>query len=218
MSKQLFLPKTDEEGVPYLSYSQISTWKKSKRDYIRKNFFKESDDNEGLQRYGDFGHKVGEAFENNNYSAFEPHEQEFLCTIPKYDQFERKIKLQLDGFYMLGYIDTNSHCLTKMADYKTGDIEKKAGDYSSSDYIQLEIYSAAIEQETGILPTDVKVFLIGRSGNGFQKEELKLTGEYVTIERTITKESIEKVKQDVQQIAEEISSYYKMYLKLNGLM
>jgi hypothetical protein len=135
-----------------------------------------------------------------------------------YQEFERKIKLQMEGFYVVGYIDTNTTCLTKLADYKTGDIEKKRADYESKSYNQLEIYAAAIEQETGILPDDVKVFLIGRAGNAFQNEELTLTKEYITITRDVTPEKVAAVKVLVQKTAEEISAYYTMYLKLNGLI
>lgn len=214
--KVLNLPKKDKDGLQYLSYSQISTWKKSKRDYIRRNFFKEKEDNAGLQRYGDFGHKVGEALENNNYSAFTKPEQDFLKTIPRYDEFERKINLQMEGFYIMGFIDTNSSCLTRMADYKTGDIEKKRGDYESDDYIQLDIYAAAVEQELGFIPEDIKVLLVGRSGNGFAGEDLLLTGEYITITKKIDAESIARVKKQVQEIAEEISDYYTAFLELTA--
>ena len=215
MSKQLVLPKTDKDGISYLSYSQISTWIKSKRDYIRQYFFKEGFEGNA---YTDFGSKVGEAFENADFSQFEFDEQLFLESVPVYQEFERKIKLQMEGFYVVGYIDTNTTCLTKLADYKTGDIEKKRADYESESYNQLEIYAAAIEQETGILPDDVKVFLIGRAGNAFQNEELTLTKEYITITRDVTPEKVAAVKALVQKTAEEISAYYTMYLKLNGLI
>lgn len=214
MNKVLRLPKKDKDGVPYLSYSQISTWKKSKRDYIRQYFFGEAFEGNS---YTDFGSKVGEAFENDDYSAFSFEEQLFLQGIPKYDQFEKQIKLQMDGFYVVGYIDTNTTLCERIADYKTGDIAKKRADYESEDYIQLEIYAAAVEQEFGKLPESIEVFLIGRSGNAFQNEELKLTQEYITITRKVEKDKIEAVKQLVQETAEEISEYYKVYLTLNGL-
>lgn len=217
MSNHLLLPKKDEEGMYYLSYSQKTKWKKSKRDYIRKYFFGEDEDNSGLQKYGDFGHRVGGAFENDDYSSFEPDEIAFLKTIPKYDQFEREIRLNMDGFYLKGFIDTNTDDLDKLADYKTGEIAKRQAEYESDEYEQLDIYSAAIEQETGKLPTDVKVFLIGRSGNAFQREELTLTKEFVTITKEVTMERIEAVKKSVQSVAEEISDYYRVYLKLNEL-
>ena len=106
---------------------------------------------------------------------------------------------------------------TKIADYKTGDIEKKKADYESDEYTQLDIYAAAIKQETGILPKDVKVFLIGRSGNPHKKEELKLTGEFITITKKVTLKRIREVMKEVQEIAEEISSYYEVFLKLKSI-
>jgi hypothetical protein len=229
--KPLLLPQTDDEGHPYLSYSQISKWKKSKREYIRKYFMGEPDDNEALQRYGDFGHKVGEALEHNNYEAFEEDEIEFLKTVPRYDRFECTVGLVMDGFYVKGYIDTlklpDDHVkgsvvkhVPAIADYKTGDIEKKGSsmiDYSSKEYNQLEIYAAHVEQTFGNIP-EAYVFLIGRSGNAFAGEELKLTKELLIIDRELTKEKVDAVKADVQQIAEEISEYYQAYLKLNKIL
>lgn len=222
MDNNLILPKQDKEGKYYLSYSQMSAWKKSKREYIRKYFLGESDDNEGLKKYGEFGHKVGQAFENNDYSAFEPKEQEFLKTLPRYDEFETEIRLQIDGCYILGYIDTNTApedgYVKKLGDYKTGEVDKRTADYESEDYIQTEIYSAALQQKYGKLPDDVSVILIGRSGNAFKGEELKLDFTKNIIPKVITQERIDQVIAEVQDIAEEISRYYKAYLKLNGLI
>lgn len=227
MSKGIILPKTDDDGNYYLSYSQIKTWLKSKREYIRQYFFGEDDDNKGLQKYGDFGHKVGESFENNDFSSWDDDEAEFLKTIPQYDEFEREIKMQMDGFFIKGYIDTNTApeadednnlWVRKIADYKTGDILKKEADYASEDYLQIGIYAAAMEQEFGKLPEDCKVYLIGREGNAFAGQKLSLTKEFVTINRDVTPERVQHVKEVCQAIAEEISDYYKMYLKLNQVV
>jgi hypothetical protein len=242
MSRKLNLPQTDifsiysDSGqpdlveMPYLSYSQISKWLKSKREYIRKYFLGEPDDNEGLQRYGDFGHKVGGALEHNDYSGFEPDEIEFLKTVPRYDRFEVETLLKMDGFFVKGYIDTmklpddhkgSGHIIEyvpAIADYKTGDISKKEEDYASDDYIQLEIYAASIEQVFGSLPEKADVLLIGRSGNAFKGEELKLTKEFITIKKDITPERIEEVKKLVQKVAEEISDYYTTFQRINGLI
>lgn len=227
---RLVLPKTDE-GVPYLSYSQIKNWKDSKRNYIREYFFGEINDNKGLQKYGDFGKKVGEALEHNDFSEFELDEQQFLKTVPSYDQFEREIKLQMDGFFIKGYIDSNTldyqgknkdkkELVKIIADYKTGDIAKKGSskiDYSSEEYIQLNIYAAALRQELGVKPDEAFVYLLGRSGNAFNNEELKLTKKFITISRDISDEILNKTLKQVQAIGEEISEYYKVYLKLNKL-
>jgi len=226
MNNNLILPRVDDEGFPYLSYSQISTWKKSKREYIRQYFFGEAFEGNA---YTEFGSKVGEALENNDYSGFTVKEKKFLKTIPRYDEFEREIKLQLDGFYIKGFIDTNTldlqqscgvevEMVDKIADYKTGDVDKKTAEYESDEYTQLDIYAGAIKQETGVLPSDVKVFLIHRTGNAFKNERLKLGDRFVTITKNVTQERVDTVLKEVQEIALEISQYYKLYLSLNGLI
>lgn len=226
MENKIILPKTNEQGVYYLSYSQISTWKKSKREYIRQYFFGEKFEGNA---YTEFGSKVGEAIENNDFSGFTPKERKFLKTIPRYDEFEREIALQMDGYYVKGFIDTNSllhtdenkqskELVNKIADYKTGDITKKVVEYESDSYTQLDIYAAAIKQETGVIPNDVKVYLIDRTGNAYKNEKLKLGTEFVTIIKNVTQERIDTVLKEVQEIAEEISQYYKLYLTLNGLI
>jgi len=223
--KQLVLPRKDKDGNYYISYSQISKWKRSKRDYIRNYFFGESDDNAALQLYGDFGHKVGEAYENNDFSAWDEAEAMFLQGLPHLDEFEREIKLQMKGFYVLGYIDTNSapspmgstNCYVKeLADYKTGDIDKRTPEYESDDYLQVDIYAAALHQVYGRYPDKGSVVLIGRSGNAFAGEELNLTMEAVLIDKPISAKRCKQVLEQVQEIAEEISAYYSVYLKLIG--
>ena len=162
--KMLILPKRDDNGVPYLSYSQISTWKRSKKEYIKQYFMGDGFDGNDYTR---FGNKVGEALEKNDFSEFDKDDQEFLGTIPRYDRFELFVTLKLQGFYIKGYVDTakllDDHVIGGIikgmpiiADYKTGDIEKKTSEYSSEDYIQLDIYAAAVKQIIGRLPEDKK--------------------------------------------------------------
>jgi hypothetical protein len=221
--EQLVLPTKDREGNYYISYSQIGSYKRSVREYIRQKFFKEPFVS---NPYMLFGTKVGEALEHNNFEDFTEDEQEFLKTVPRYDRFEALVHLRMKGFYVKGFIDTmklpddhkKGHIIKyvpAIADYKTGDIEKKRGDYESDEYIQLDIYAAHIEQTFGSLPKKVEVILIGRKGNAFKREELTLTKEFITINRKTTKKKVEAVKKIVQETAEEISEYYKVFLTLN---
>lgn len=220
--KSLILPKQDKEGRYYLSYSQISTWKKSKRDYMRQYFFGEKFDGND---YTDFGGKIGEALEKNDFSEFTAKEQEFLKTLPRHDEFEREVNLDMGGFFVKGFIDTNTkedtptgELVRKIADYKTGDIDKKESEYASDDYIQLDIYAAAIQQETGVLPEEVNVFLIDRTGNAFKGEPLRLGERYITITKKVDDKRVKVVMNEVNKIAQEISDCYQVFLKLNGLM
>ena len=213
MKNRIVLPRKDKDGNYYISYSQLNTWKRNKRDYIRQYFFGEKFEGNA---YTDFGSKVGEALEKNDFSAFDKKHHDFLKTIPRYDEFEREVRYNFDGFYLLGFIDSNTKDFKKILDYKTGNIEKKKPEYESDDYTQIHLYAGAIKQETGKLPKNGSVILIQREGNAFRGEELTIGDRYVVIDKNISLKEVKKVISDVEKIAKEISDYYKVFLKLKG--
>jgi len=219
MDSFLNLPKKDEDdGIPYLSYSQISTWKRSKREYIRQYFFGEKFEG---NEYTEFGSLIGEALESNDFSGFSPRERTFLKKIPRYDEFERKVNLPMKGFKVIGYIDSSSEAkdygtgegihVRRILDYKTGDYIKKISEYEDKKYTQLHLYAAAMRHEYGVLPDSAKVILIDRKGNAFQGEELKLGRDFSTIDKTLTDEVVDAVLADTQKVAEEISRYFTLF-------
>lgn len=207
------LPRTDAEGKCYISYSQHSKWKTSIKEYIRSYFFGERFEGNA---YTDFGTKIGEALENNDFSAFTEREEAVLSMVTRLDEFERQIKLDLGEFYVMGYIDTNDKDCKILIDYKTGDLNKVAV-YEDDKYDQLVIYAAAIEQETGKLPEQAHVELIERTGNAFRGETLELGREVVQIPQDISPEKVAQVKEDVIKVAQEISDYYAVFNKLNSV-
>lgn len=205
------LPKKDKEGKQYISYSQISTWKKNKRNYIRRYFF---DEKFLGNAYTEFGKKVGEALENNDFSGFSKEQKITLKKATRLDLFEREIKWEFDEFYVVGYIDTVDKELTTLIDYKTGDIKTKISEYNTDDYTQLDIYCGAILQETGKMPKKAFVELIDRKGNGFKNEELVVGDTIENIPKKITLKRLKEVEKEVVDIVNEISDYYKVFLKL----
>ena len=223
---ELILPRKDEKGY-YISYSQYTKWKESKRKYIRRYFFGEKED---AGAYAEFGTKVGEALEHNDFSGFSKEDQKFLKTIPRLTEFEREVDLYFDeGFRLMGYIDSNDissmlvvgpdspssvNISHNVIDYKTGDIEDKKEFYASKDYKQLKLYGEALKQETGMYPGKLEVVLIGRKGNAFKGQPLELTREFVTIPQVIDPDEIEEIKKDVVKVAKEISECYKLFLRL----
>lgn len=225
MGDGIVLPKLDKNGVPYLSYSQMNTWHRSKREYIRQYFLGEAFEG---NVYTDFGSLVGEALEHNDFSKFSKEDAEFLGTIPRFDEFEREIKLQMGGFYVKGFIDTNTKVeimeddgtvangVRVLSDYKTGNIERKSAEYQSDNYKQLDIYAAALRQQYGITPKEASVILIGRKGNPRNNEELELTREFVKIDKKITDDRLDEVLQFVTDTAKEISDCYKAFLQLTS--
>lgn len=209
----IILPRTDKDGNCYISYSQHSKWKYSKKDYIKSYFLGERFEGNA---YTDFGTKIGEALENNDFSEFDKRELKTLKKITRLDEFEREIRLDLGDFYVLGFIDTNDKDCNQLIDYKTGALNKVA-EYEKDGYDQLAIYAAAIEQETGKLPKSAHVELIERTGNAFRGEPLELGKEVVKIPQDISPERIERVKKEVLEVATEISDYYRVYKGLESI-
>jgi hypothetical protein len=209
------LPKTDKDGVPYLSYSQVSSFIKSKSEYIKSYFLKEPIQ---FTDYIDFGSKVGKALETNDFSAFTEEETSTLVKVPRLDEFEKEIRLDFTehGFYLKGFIDTNTKDLTHFADYKTGGINKVA-EYEKEGYIQGQLYALGIEQHCGKLPKTAEVILIERYGNAFKGEPLVVGKEIVHIPLDISPEKLQLAKEAVIKAAYEISSYYKMFKRLNQI-
>lgn len=205
------LPKSNKDGMPILSYSQVATWLRNKKDYIREYFF---GDKEKLEVYIDFGSKVGYALENNDFSNFEESEKEVLQKIKRLDIFEKYVEIPFDKFRFIGYIDTASEDLSYIIDYKTGS-ENKQVEYSKEDYLQIKLYAGAVKQITGKLPSKAEVILIERLGNPFKGEKLVVGNNYWIIEQDISEESVEQAFQIVKDAAEEISKYYNVFKKLN---
>jgi len=209
--RKIILPRTDEEGEYYISYSQHSKWKKSKKDYIKSYFFGERFEGNA---YTDFGSLIGEALENNDFAEFTNEESTVLKKVTRLDEFEREIKLKFDGFYVMGFIDTNDKECTTLIDYKTGDMTK-VDVYEADEYDQLGIYAAAIEQETGKLPKKAHVELIERVGNAFRGEDLALGTEIAIIPQDISPKKIKEIKEDVVKVATEVSDYFRVFNLIN---
>lgn len=212
------LPKVDKDGIPYISYSQVTTWRKSKRDYIRQKFFLEEEDNISLKKYGDFGTKVGESYENNDFSQWSKQEADFLKTLPSYDEFEKEINLDIGWAKVKGFIDSNTKeedgYVKKLLDYKTGEISKVESKYSSKDYQQVDLYAAALRQEYGKIPKEGCVVIIDRAGNAFKGQELTLTGKAKIVKRELSDERCDEVIGDFKEVAENISDHFKVFNKL----
>lgn len=204
------LPKKDSEGKNLLSYSQINTFKRDRSEYwqqyIKGRAFVPN-------VYTDFGNKVGNSLETNDFSAFTPSEVETLKQVPRLDEFERMITLDFGehNFYMKGFIDTNLSDFLHLIDYKTGGKGKEI-QYYKPNYTQLCYYALALRQETGITPKLAQVVFVEREGNPKKGQELKVaSAKPIVIDIDITYRRLVKVYHDTIQIAKEITEFYRIY-------
>jgi hypothetical protein len=227
---KLQLPKQDENGDYYLSYSQISSFNEAKgfdtgllgrHEYIRKYFLGEKFDR-GLG-FDTFGAQV----ENficlrEDAEAFDVNERKLLETIKPLGLFQHKFKLQFEDFYLMGYIDDMTPDKTYIRDYKT--CSRNSGKkYETLDYKQLSIYAAAVEQEVGKLPVKTEVCCISRNGNPFRgggRSVLSVGDEVWYIDRTemdLNPDRIQSIKDEIVETANEISEYWKVFCELNKI-
>ena len=198
------LPRKDKDGISRLSYSQISLFKRSKSEYYES--YIEGKPFEGNE-YTDFGSKVGEALEHNDFSSFKKDEQETLKKVKRLDEFEREVRLNYEGFYVLGFIDSNKSDFTEIIDYKTGGL-KKEFQYSKPDYNQLCLYALSLRQETGITPVEASVEFIRRKGNAFRGQALTVGDEVISIPVDISLERLKHVYWDTLNVAKQIEKFY----------
>lgn len=204
------LPKKDKNGSSYLSYSQISLFKRDKKEYYENYILGKTFEGNA---YTDFGSKVGESLENNTFNNFTNKEVEVLKKVKRLDLFERKTILNFDGFYVLGYIDTVSKDLDYLIDYKTGG-KNKEFQYLENDYTQLCYYALSLRQETGITPNKAQVNFIRREGNAFRGEKLKVAYEEpLLLNIDISLPRLTQVYYDTIEIAKEIEKFNLKYSK-----
>lgn len=219
----MILPRKDQDGIPYISYSQVKLWNEAKgfntglpgrQEFIRSYFFGEEYPDKG--GYGTFGTEV------ENYitmrlddDKFTADELKTLNKIKPLGVFQHEARIDFDGFYLKGYIDDMADDFSKARDYKTASNNSRKK-YDDPDYFQLDVYAAAIQQKHGIIP-ELEVCVIERLGNGFKGGRPALSvGENIWyVKRETNEERLKQVKQYILDTAKEISAYYTVFLKLN---
>lgn len=200
------LPKKDKNGLNYLSYSQISLFKRDKTEYYKRYLLNEKFEGND---YTDFGRKVGLSLEKGDFKGFNKLEQNVLKEVTRLDEFEKRTILKYDEFYVVGFIDTCSSDLKTIIDYKTGGVNKHK-QYELLSYNQLQIYALSLRQEFGVTPINGCVEFISRSGNAFRGETLKVSEKpIIKINVDLSYDRLKYVYWDVLNTATQISEFYK---------
>ncbi len=197
----IYLPRVDENGEQYVSYSQIKLFKEDKTKYYKRYILGEKFEG---NVWTDFGNKVGNALETCNFSEFNLFEQNCLTKVPRLGNFEYETRIQYDEFYVKCFIDTTD--FRTVIDYKTGGAGKDL-QYSDPSYTQLAYYALALGQE-GYEPQEAKVIFIPRSGNPYKRQMLCVEGEHKEIEVDISHHTLTDVHDDILENAKKISDFY----------
>lgn len=217
----MILPTVDEHGVPYLSSTQIDKFiaaksfnlkVEGKLEYIAQYFLKAKFEDTG---WAQFGHECEDSIVTKNYSNFTPTEIATLEKVEAYDLTQYEVRVDFGDFYLKGYIDTIDNGLTKLKDYKTASANSKEK-YYKDEYVQILYYGMGIKQITGKYP-EMVVEIIERNGNAFRggRNVLTVGNEIWRIEKTLTEDKESELREYIREIANEISEYYQVFLKLN---
>ena len=224
MSKEIVLPRQDEEGNYYISYSQINLWQDlksfnlgvlGKYEYILSYFFGEDWPDVGWALHGTLCENYITERKDGEY--FTDEEKKVLESIETLGEFQHEIKINFDGFYVKGFIDDMTPDMKHIRDYKTCSLNSSKK-YYKPEYKQLHLYSLYVLQETGKVPEKCEVVMIEREGNAFRtpgKENLKVGKNVWRHEIEVKEEDLEELQVDMLKTVQEISDCYKVFLKLN---
>lgn len=221
--KKLVLPKSTDEGVPYVSYSQIKTWKEMKGfntgllgryEYIRKYLFGEKYPDKG---WGEFGNNVEDALETRNFDKFTKAEIKTLDQIKVLDVWQHEFYLPIPGTnaMLFGKIDNANKEFNHIRDYKTAS-ENSKEQYYTDDYVQLDIYAEGVKHETGEYPSKMDVVIVQRNGNPFRGDKLTVGSKIWNVQKEVSQERINAIMADVKKYTIEIAECYAVYKKLVG--
>lgn len=200
------LPRKDENGKSYLSYSQISLFIKDKQEYYRQYVLNEKWEG---NVWTDWGSKVGVSIETNCFDNFNLNEVEILKQVPRLDEFEKPVILDYGNFFIKGFIDTNSKDYKRIIDIKTGGKDKEH-QYKLNSYTQLCYYALSIRQMYGITPEVGQVCFIRRGGNPYKNQPLIVADEKpLLIDVDISMKRLKQVYWDTIKIAKEIELFYE---------
>lgn len=220
------LPKIDKDGIPYLSYSQVSSWKEKKgfntgmlgrHEYIRRYFLGEKfEDRFG---FAQFGQEVEDYITiRESADAFSTKEREVLERITPLGNYQSEFKIQFpeQGFYVIGYIDDATDDFKHIRDYKTASNNSKQK-YYEDDYKQLDVYSLAVKQKYGYIPDKLEVVAVERLGNGFRggRNVMSVGEEIWYIDRETSEDRLNTLYNDILETSLEISKYWNIFCKLN---
>jgi len=231
------------QGKPMVSWSQIETFISRKgfntglpgmHEYMRKYFLGETYPDMG---WGQFGSEA-EAYitirdvdpktiKDEKLRAelegalknFTKEEKAVLEKITPLGNFQHEAIIDFGNFVLLGYLDDATKDFLTIRDYKTKS-ESTMKKLISPDVYQLEVYGLYVQKMLGITPKTYEYCVIERLGGGEcmrggGRESLSVGQNVWYMEKEVTQDRIKETEKLIIDTVNEISSYYKTFLKYN---
>ena len=157
---------------------------------------------------------------SESLSSFDEREMKILKQIEPLGVFQQEGWINFDGFKVLLYIDDANADFSKLRDYKTAS-RNSGKKYEKPEYDQLDVYSLWVKQQFGHVPDDLEVCIIERAGNCFgmveRRDLLSVKNDVWYVDRETSTERLKTIEDRIVRVANEISEYYKVYLKIKEI-
>lgn len=224
----MLLPRTNKDGKPRISYSQVTSWRAltgfnevevegrlkkiaGTSAYILQYFFGYPFPPSPMDIYAPFGQKVEDAICEQNFNGFDQEETRILKTIQPIGVFQKEVEIDFGDFCLLGYIDDTDEDQLYLRDYKTASKSSKSK-YYGNDYLQLDVYALDKLFKEDTPPEKMEVCIILRGGSHL-KPPLTVKGvEYV--DRKISIVNMKMAEAIVRDTVREISESYELFLEI----
>lgn len=237
----LNLPKSREvegESLPYMSYSQYSSFKEENEEFRNQMILKYIFGKEvpsRFQIFADFGSHCGEYIETQGKKRgdlLSDSDCEILDKVmkdsPKDSEYEREVWIDRGKYFILGYTDRwvpvgineEGNWCCDVEDFKTGNVAKKKSFYASGKYGQTTLYSF-FETKNGLKVRRSFVTMLDRKGNPMSETnptKLELTGLVERIETPYTEERAEKLLEDMDKTAERLATLKETHKALSKII
>lgn len=187
-------------------------WKSSKKNF-RQKYYEKDFHFETAETI--FGKEIAEKLENG---------EEVIEGVEKYETAEKRLKVVLtEGLPLLGYLDGFTEDTLKIVEIKTGHLSKQGkcpwDAVKVRKHKQLVWYTLMVKLEYGSynpivtlqwLETEFKKKSVEFDGHTLEAttRELGLTGKIESFDREMRDWELDKLKEDILLVAEEISNDY----------
>lgn len=199
----------------HLSWTQMSCWRSSKDRYRREYFEK------GRKldtKYLQFGKGIASAIENGTH-------KEMLPDLEVFSKPEYKIEVEVGGVPLLCFLDSYEPApVHEFWEYKTGK-RLKSGDApwnlaKVQKHDQLLFYAVALRAQTGKMPERCRLAWIETKEESVDPEDfwsqfdkkLAVTGLVKSFEREFDERELDRMEEEIVDIAEEISEAYRAFI------
>lgn len=195
----------------YLSWSQYSLWKSSKREFYKRYGLGED---RSQNKYFAKGKELGDALEYGDDGDISTDEllSVVLKMVPKLDIMEHKIKCNLsNGYTILSYLDSCKSDLTEFYEYKTSQVpwtQDKVDEHKQLDFYALALY---IKSGRAIIPCCTLINIETEQ----TEQGLKYNGVIHKFERTFTENELLAFETELIKAIDEIDAFEYLELELD---